>query len=269
MYGVTIAFKEFKPHLGIVGSPWVGMANFERFFSSDSFGPLIRNTIALSVYQLLASFPMPIVLALLLNSAGGKRFKKVVQTVTYAPHFISTVVVVGMLSVYLSPQTGIINVWIKALGGHSVFFMADEGWFRSIYVWSGVWQNAGWGTIIYLAALAGIDPGLHEAAIVDGASKLRRIWHIDLPGISPTIVILLILNMGSVMSVGFEKVFLMQNALNLSTSEIITTYVYKIGLVSSQYSFSAAMGLFNSVINFVLLIVVNRIAKKLGQSSLW
>lgn len=269
MYGVTIAFKSFKPHLGIMGSPWVGFANFERFFNADSFWPLIRNTTALSLYQLVASFPAPIVLALLLNYARSGRFKKVVQTVTYAPHFISTVVIVGMLAVFLSPQTGVVNGAIKALGGDPVLFMADSGWFRSIYVWSGVWQSAGWGTIIYLAALAGIDPGLHEAAIVDGASKLRRIWHVDLPGIAPTIVILLILNMGNIMSVGFEKAFLMQNALNLSSSEIITTYVYKVGLLSSQYSFSSAVGLFNSIINLVMLILVNRVARRLGQSSLW
>jgi putative aldouronate transport system permease protein len=269
MYGVTIAFKDFKPHLGILGSPWVGFTHFERFFRSDQFWSLIQNTLGLSIYQLAAGFPLPIVLAILLNYAKYHRLKKVVQTMTYVPHFISTVVLVGMMSVLLSPQLGIVNVIIKSLGSESILFMADDDWFRSVYVWSGVWQNAGWGTIIYLAALAGIDPGLHEAAIVDGASKLRRIWHVDLPGIAPTIMILLILNMGSIMAVGFEKTFLMQNALNLSTSEVISTYVYKLGLLSSQYSFAATVGLFNSVINFMLLIMVNRTAKALGQNSLW
>ncbi|MCU6792535.1 ABC transporter permease subunit [Paenibacillus sp. WQ 127069] len=269
MYGVTIAFKEFKPHLGILGSPWVGFEHFERFFRSDQFWSLIQNTLGLSIYQLAAGFPLPIILAILLNYAKFHRLKKTVQTMTYVPHFISTVVLVGMMSVLLSPQLGIVNVIIKSLGSDPVLFMADEDWFRSVYVWSGVWQNAGWGTIIYLAALAGIDPGLHEAAIVDGASKLRRIWHVDLPGIAPTIMILLILNMGSIMAVGFEKTFLMQNALNLATSEVISTYVYKVGLLSSQYSFAATVGLFNSVINFMLLIIVNRTAKAFGQNSLW
>jgi putative aldouronate transport system permease protein len=269
MYGVTIAFKDFSPYKGILGSEWIGFDHFERFFRSSLFWNLIRNTFMLSVYQLAASFPIPIILALLLNYSVGKRFKKVVQTVTYAPHFISTVVIVGMLTVFLSPQSGLINIMIRAFGGDPVMFLTDASWFTSNYVWSGIWQNAGWGTIIYLAALAGIDPGLHEAAIVDGASKMQRIWHIDLPFLMPTIIILLILDMGRLLGVGFEKAFLMQNALNLSHSEIISTYVYKVGLQSAQYSFSAAVGLFNSVINFILLMLVNQLAKKAGQNSLW
>jgi len=269
MYGVTIAFKDFSPYKGVLGSPWTGFDHFERFFRSAQFWSLIRNTFFLSVYQLIASFPIPIVLALLLNYSVSNRFKRIVQTVTYAPHFISTVVIVSMLAVFLSPQTGLVNILLRQFGSDPVMFLTDAGWFKSNYVWSGIWQNTGWGTIIYLAALAGIDPGLHEAAIVDGASKVRRIWHIDLPSIRPTIIILLILDMGHLLGLGFEKAFLMQNSLNLSASEIIPTYVYKVGLQSSQYSFSTAVGLFNSVINFMLLVLVNQLAKKAGQSSLW
>jgi putative aldouronate transport system permease protein len=223
----------------------------------------------LSVYQLAASFPIPIILALLLNYSVGKRFKKVVQTVTYAPHFISTVVIVGMLTVFLSPQSGLINIMIRAFGGDPVMFLTDASWFTSNYVWSGIWQNAGWGTIIYLAALTSINPELHESAVVDGATKIKRIIHIDLPGIMPTVIVLLILSVGSFMSVGFEKVYLMQNPLNVSSAEVIQTYVYKSGLIGAQYSYSAAIGMFNSVINCLLLLIINFIAKRAGQSSLW
>ena len=269
MYGVTIAFKNFKPHLGIIGSDWVGLRHFIRFFESPSFWRLIRNTIFLSGYELLVGFPIPIILALMMNMVTGARFKRTVQMVTYAPHFISTVVIVGMLGVFLSKNFGLTNHFIDALGGERVFFLGKEQWFRSLYVFSGVWQNAGWGTIIYLAALSAIDPELHEAAIVDGATLWQRVWNIDIPGILPTIVILLILNVGQIMGVGFEKAFLMQNALNLQVSEIISTFVYKVGLLDARFSFSAAVGLFNAVINFVLLVSVNRFAKVLGQSGLW
>jgi putative aldouronate transport system permease protein len=269
MYGATIAFKDFSPYIGIVDSPWIGFEQFERFFRSSQFWTLISNTLLLSLYQLAVGFPIPIILALLINYAAKGRFKKVVQTVTYAPHFISTVVIVGMLTVFLSPQSGLVNNFLTLFINEPILFMADENWFKSIYVWSGIWQNAGWGTIIYLAALAGVNPMMHEAATVDGASKLRRIWHIDLPTIAPTIVILLILDMGNLMAIGFEKVFLMQNSLNLASSEIISTYVYKMGLQSAQYSFAAAVGLFDAVINFILLVCVNQTAKKLGQNSLW
>ena len=269
MYGATIAFKDYSPYLGILGSPWIGFEQFERFFQSSQFWNLISNTLILSIYQLAVGFPIPIILALLINYAAKGRFKKVIQTVTYAPHFISTVVIVGMLMVFLDPQYGLVNHIITIFTDKPILFMADENWFTSIYVWSGIWQNAGWGTIIYLAALSNVNPGMHEAAIVDGASKLRRIWHIDLPTIAPAIVILLILDMGSLLAVGFEKVFLMQNPLNLASSEIISTYVYKIGLQSAQFSFATAVGLFNAVINLILLLSVNRIAKKVGQASLW
>ena len=269
MYGVTIAFKNFKPHLGVLGSEWIGLRHFIRFFESPSFWRLIRNTALLSGYELLVGFPIPIILALMMNMVTGRRFKRTVQMITYAPHFISTVVIVGMLGVFLSKNFGLANHLLDTLGGERVFFLGRREWFRTLYVFSGVWQNAGWGTIIYLAALSSIDPEQHEAAVVDGASLWQRVWHIDIPGILPTIVILLILNVGQIMSVGFEKAFLMQNALNLEVSEIIPTYVYKVGLLDARYSFSAAVDLFRTVINFVLLISVNRVAKLLGQSGLW
>ncbi|WP_420852131.1 ABC transporter permease [Paenibacillus hamazuiensis] len=271
MYGVQIAFKNFVATKGIWGSPWVGFRHFERFFDSYYFWRLIVNTVGISLYQLAVGFPVPIILALMINEIRQTRlwFKKVVQTVTYAPHFLSTVVLVGMIVMFLSPQSGIVNKLIVWLGGQPVSFMTEPGWFKTIYVSSGVWQQMGWSSIIYLAALSGIDPQLHDAAKVDGASRLQRIWHVNLPGIMPTVVILLILNMGSLMGVGFEKVFLLQNDLNLESSEVISTYVYKSGIIQSQYSFSAAIGLFNSVINFILLVAVNFSAKRLNQASLW
>ena len=269
MYGVQIAFKDFMAGLGILGSPWVGFEHFQRFFNSFRFWELLRNTLVLSVYQLAAGFPLPIILALMLNQVPSRGFKKLVQTVTYAPHFISVVVVVGMLFVFLSPRAGVVNHIIDFLGGNRVLFMGRAEWFRHLYVWSGVWQRTGWGAVIYLAALASIPPDLHEAAIVDGATKLQRIWHVDIPGIVPTAVILLILNVGQVMQVGFQKAYLMQTPLNLETSEIIATYVYKVGLLGAQFSFSAAVGLFNAVINLTLLVTVNWIAKRVGETSLW
>lgn len=269
MYGVQIAFKDFIASKGIAGSPWVGLKHFERFFDSYYFWRLIRNTLGIGLYELIVGFPIPIVLALMINEVRSKLFKKTVQTVTYAPHFLSTVVLVGMLMIFLSPQHGIVNQIIRAFGGESVSFMTEPGWFKTLYVFSGVWQQMGWSSIIYLAALTGIDPQLHDAAKVDGASRLQRVWHINLPGILPTIVILLILNIGSVLGVGFEKVFLMQNELNMDSSDVISTYVYRSGIVGAQYSFSAAVGLFNSVVNFILLVTVNYIARKVGQASLW
>lgn len=269
MYGVQIAFKNYVATKGIWGSPWVGFKHFERFFESYFFWRLIKNTIGISLYELLVGFPIPILLALMINEVRLKSFKKFVQTVTYAPHFLSTVVVVGMVMMFLSPESGLVNVAIKAMGGEPVFFMTQPEWFKTIYVFSGVWQQMGWSSIIYLAALAGIDPQLHDAARVDGASRLKRIWHINLPGIRPTIVILLILNIGTIMGVGFEKVFLMQNSLNMESSDVISTYVYRSGILGAQYSFSAAVGLFNSLVNFILLIAVNRVARKVNQVSLW
>ncbi len=269
IYGLQLAFKDFVAIHGIQNSPWVGFEHFERFFNTFQFRTIIRNTLLLSVYQLVAGVPAPIILALLLNQLRFKRFKRIVQTVTYAPHFISTVVMVGMLFVFLSPRSGVVNHFVELFGGDPVNFMARPEWFRSLYVGSEVWQRTGWGSIIYLAALSSIDPALHEAAIVDGASKLQRIRHIDIPGIMPTVMILLILNMGRLMSVGFQKTFLMQTALNLETSEIIATYIYKVGLLNAQYDFSTAVGLFDSVINLVLILTFNKLARSLGQTSLW
>ncbi|MBB6729367.1 ABC transporter permease [Cohnella zeiphila] len=269
MYGLQIAFKNFVAVKGIWGSPWIGLDHFQRFFDSYYFGRLIKNTLGISLYELAVGFSAPLLLALMINEVRRKTFRKLVQTVTYAPHFLSTVVLVGMVMMFLSPQKGIVNHILVFLGGHSVSFMTEPEWFKTIYVFSGVWQSAGWGSIIYLAALAGIDQGLHEAAIIDGASRLRRIWHINLPGILPTIVILLILNLGNVMGVGFEKVYLMQNNLNKESSDVIATYVYQMGILGAQYSFSAAVGLFNSVVNFVLLIGVNAFARRMNDTSLW
>ncbi len=271
MYGVIIAFKNFNASLGILGSPWVGLRHFERFFRSHFFSRTIVNTVALSVYGLAAGFPIPIILALALNSSLRARFAKTVQFVTYMPYFISTVVMVGIIIEFLNPRVGIVNMIRQTVGLPGIDFMAQPRLFRSIYVWSGVWQFAGWGTIVYLAALAGIDQELHEAATCDGANRLRRIIHIDLPGILPTVTILLILNLGQIISVGFEKVFLMQNNLNLVTSEVISTFVYKVGLAAAvpNFSYGAAVGLFLSVVNFILIATVNSIAKRLGDTSLW
>lgn len=267
LYGVQIAFKNFRAIKGIWGSEWVGLENFEKFFSSYMFGDLFRNTLLLSVYQLIASFPFPIVLALLINYSVSRKLGKVTQMATYAPHFISTVVLVGMLMVFMS-EDGILNQLLRLLGLRSVPFLSDSTKFRHIYVWSHIWQRTGYNSVIYIAALAGVSPVLHEAAIVDGANKLQRIWHIDLPAIMPTAIILLIMNTGNVLSLGFEKVYLMQNDLNLGVSEIISTYVYKIGLVNAQYSYSTAIGLFNNAVNLVILLAVNKLADKLSGSSL-
>lgn len=267
LYGVQIAFKNFKPAKGIWGSEWVGLKNFEKFFSSYMFVDLFRNTILLSVYQLLAAFPFPIILALLINYSISPRLGKMTQMVTYAPHFISTVVLVGMLMVFMS-EDGIFNQLLRIMGFNTVPFLSDATKFRHIYVWSHIWQRTGYNSVIYIAALAGVDPVLHEAAIMDGANKLQRIWHVDLPAILPTAIILLIMNTGNVLSLGFEKVYLMQNDLNLGVSEIISTYVYKIGLLNAKYSYSTAIGLFNNVVNLVILLTVNKLSDKLSGTSL-
>ena len=264
MYGVQLAFRDYNPIMGITGSPWVGFDHFTRFFNSYQFKQLIGNTLILSLYSLIVGFPIPIILALALNQVKNSKFKKLVQTVTYAPHFISVVVLVGMLGIFFSVNGGLVNEVIKLFGGEPKLFMGEVKYFRHMYVWSGIWQSMGWSAFIYLAALSGVSPELHEAATVDGATKLQRIWNIDLPTILPTIVTLLILNCGSVMSMGFEKAFLMQNPLNMENSEIIATYVYKMGLINAEYGFSTAVGLFNSVINCILLVTVNKVSKKIG-----
>lgn len=268
LYGIQIAFRDFSAIKGIWGSPWVGLKHFIRFFESFQFTTLLDNTLSLSFYQLLAGFPMPIILALLLNYSTMSRFKRFTQTVTYAPHLISTVVMVGMLMVFLSPS-GLVNQVIGLFGVKPILFLGESSLFRSIYVWSGIWQDCGWGSVIYLAALANVNQELHEAAIVDGANKIQRIWNIDIVALMPTAVILLVLNLGSIMNIGFEKAFLMQTDLNLGASEIISTYVYKIGILSAQFSYATAIGLFNNIANFLLLVIVNRTARVLTETSLW
>lgn len=269
MYGIQIAFKNYNPVRGVFGSPWVGFDHFVRFFESYYFWDLMWNTLAISLYELAVGFPIPIILALAFNELKHKRFKKLVQTVTYAPHFISVVVMVGMVIAFLSPSTGILIRFVEWMGIDAPSFLTSPAWFKTVYVLSGVWQSAGWGTIIYLAALSGVDPGLHEAAIIDGANRLQRIWHINIPVLVPTMTILLILNMGSLLGVGFEKILLMQNPLNMESSDVISTFVYRSGLENAQYSFSTAVGLFNSVINAFLLVTVNQIVRKTSENSLW
>lgn len=270
MYGILMAFQDYSPSKGIAGSAWVGLKWFQTFFSMPRFWQIVKNTLVISLYSLIVGFPIPILLALMINSVKSSRFKKITQTVTYMPHFISTVILVGMMSVFLSPRSGFLNHLITVLGGpEDLYYMGSTAAFPHLYVWSGIWKDMGWSSIIYLAALSGVDQELHEAAMVDGASKLKRIIHIDLPAIIPTMVILLIMNTGSIMNIGYEKVFLMQNDLNVTASEVISTYVYKIGLKQQQYSYSAAIGLFNNIVNFFLLVVVNKISKKISGSSLW
>ena len=271
MGGIVIAFKNFKIGKGIFGSKWVGLKYFIRIFGMAKFPVVVMNTIRLSAYTLLAGIPLPIILALLLNTCSMPRLKKVVQTVTYAPHFISTVVVVAMVNVFFAPTNGIVSNLLMKTGAIQTPLMAltDPKAFPHLYVWSGVWQSIGWNSIIYLGALTGVDPSLHESAMIDGANKLQRILHIDLPCIMPTIILLLIMNCGSIMNVGFEKAFLMQRPLNLETSEVISTYVYKLGIQDMQYSMATAVGVFNSVINFALVITVNTISRRLSDSSLW
>lgn len=269
MYGIQIAFKNYRAGLGIWGSPWAGLKWFEQFFSSPNCITLIKNTLTISLYSLIAGFPFPIILALILNYTKNMEFKRFAQTVTYMPYFISTVVLVGMISLFFSPSSGFVNTIIKAFGGEAVYFLGDPKLFKHIYVWSGIWQGMGYSSIIYIAALSGVSPELHESARIDGANILQRMWHIDIPTILPTVVILLVMNVGSIANVGYEKVYLMQNSLNLSTSEVISTYVYKVGLESAQFSFSTAIGLMTTVINFILLIIANTTANKLTGSGLW
>lgn len=269
MYGLQIAFKDFIAVDGIFNSPWVGLEHFERFFQSFYFERLLSNTLLIGLYELAVGFPIPIILALMINEVKNKYFKSFIQTITYAPHFLSVVVVVGILYLYLSPQTGIINQLIVILGGEPIYFMAEPAWFKTIFVFSGVWQNMGWSSIIYLAALSAIDPQLQEAAKIDGASRLQRIWHINLPSIKPTIIIMLILQCGSILGVGFEKVFLMQNSLNMSASDVISTHIYRTGILGADYSYSTAIGLFESFVNLIILLLVNYTARKVNKVSLW
>lgn len=269
MLNAVLAFKDYNVIKGIWGSEWVGLKNFRLFFENPMFWSLVKNTIYVSGYLLLAGFPIPIILALMLNEVRNGRFKRLVQLVTFAPYFISTVVMVSIIMLFLAPRLGFANLALNYFGMDSINFLGEASMFRSIYVWSDIWQTAGYSAVIYLAALAGIDPTLYEAAKVDGASRFQKIIHVDLPGILPTITIILILNVGSVMAIGFEKIYLLQNPLNLVNSEIIATYVYRIGLLNANYSFATAVGLFNSLINLALLITVNGLAKRFTKSSIW
>ena len=269
MYGLQIAFKDYVATKGFWGSPFVGLKHFERFFSSPDFVMILKNTVMLSVGSILINFPMAIIVALMLHQVTCTRYKKAVQTIIYAPHFISMVVLVGMITLFLSPSSGIINKIIEAFGGEAIFFMAEPGWFKPVYILSETWQNTGWGTVIYLAALSSVSPELYEAAEMDGANKWQKMWHIDFPGILPTAVIQLILTTGNILSIGYEKFFLMENALTRTATEVISTYEYKQGLQNAQYSYSAAIGLFNAVINLAILLSVNKFAQKVSDTSLW
>lgn len=271
MWGAQIAFRNFLPGDGISTADWVGLKNFQRFFASAVFWQLLRNTLLLSLYSLVVGFPIPILFALSLNQLRLGFFKQSVQMISYAPYFISTVVLVGMLLQFLDLRHGPVNLLFMRLGLEPIHFMGQSSMFRSIYVWSGVWQFTGFSTVIYLAALSTIDTTLHEAAVVDGANRIQRIINIDLPGIMPTAITLLILNIGQLINIGFEKIYLMQNPLNTSVSEVISTYVYKIGLIGgiTNYSYAAAIGMFNSIIGLILIVSANWLAKRLTENSLW
>lgn len=268
IYGVQIAFKDYRAIDGIFGSRWVGFQHFQTFFQSYQFKELIRNTLTLSLYSLVAGFPLPIIYALFLNYLESNRLRKSSQLITYAPHFISTVVFCGMIIIFLG-NDGIINQLLMKVGVDRVRFMSRPEWFKHIYVWSGVLQNTGWNSIMYISVLASVSPELHEAAIVDGANKRQRMLYIDIPTLIPTMVILLILNTGQLLNVGFEKAYLLQNSVNLDYSEIISTYTYKIGIQGGQFSYSSAIGLFNNVLNFAVILIVNAIANKTSNISLW
>jgi len=272
MYGVLMAFKNFSPRLGILGSPWVGLYNFRRFFSSPNFLNILRNTLILNIYGLIAGFPFPIIMAICVNHFIFRRFRKTVQSITFAPYFLSAVIMVGLIRQVLAIDTGAINQVIMALGGNQVNFMGVAGAFPHIYVWSGIWQGTGYSAIIYISSLAAVDPTLHEAAIIDGATLLQRVWYVDLATIRPIIVIMLILSMGNMLATGFEKVYLLQTSLNLTASEVITTYVYKVGLGAggrADYSFGTAIGLFQNAVGVILTLTVNRIANMLTGESMF
>lgn len=269
MYWLRMAFYDFKVLRGFDGSKFVGLKHFIRFFESTDFWMLLTNTLSINFSVLLFVFPVPIVFALLLNEVQSAPFKKAIQTVSYLPYFISTMIVVAMINTLLSPSVGIVNRVIKMMGGEAIYFMGSEKYFRPVYILSAIWQNTGWSAIVYLSALTAIDPTLYEAAIVDGAGRMRQVWHITLPGIRSTIIIMFILQLGKIMNVGFEKVYLLQNPLNLGASEVISTYLYKKGIINANYSYSTAIGLFNAVINFGMVLISNTISRKVGEISMW
>lgn len=272
MFGIVIAFKDISPFEGVKGiitGEWVGLKHFIKFFNSMYFWNIIRNTLVISFYKLAVGFPAPIILALLLNEVRNKHFKKIVQTISYLPHFISMVVVAGLLTNILSTQGGIVNEVIKFFGKEPIYFLGDSHYFRGVLVWSGVWQGIGWGSILYLAAITGIDPQLYEACIVDGGGKWRQIWNITLPGISNVIVLLLIMNIGGLLNAGFEQILLLYSPAVYDVSDIIDTYVYREGLINANYSFSTAIGLLKSVIAMILMMGSNYIAKLFDQEGIW
>lgn len=269
MPGILMAFERYSPSKGLFGSPWVGLTYFKQFFSSPSSLSVLWNTLRIGLKTLIFGFPIPILLAIGLNEIGSQKFKKSVQMITYAPYFISTVVLVGILVQITDPRLGIINNILQFFGADPINFMGDPDKFDMVYVLSGIWQSAGYSAVIYVAALAGVDKEVQEAAIVDGVSRLQRIWHVDLPAIRSQIIILLIFNVGSILNIGYEKVYLMQNDLNIQTSEVISTFVYKVGLVNADYGFSTAVGLLNAVISLILLTGTNAIAKRVSDTSIW
>ncbi len=268
MYGIQIAFKQYNLSLGIGGSPWVGTKWFEMFFNSQQFSRLLSNTIVISLYQLFANFIPPIIVAIALNEMRSIAFKKTVQFISYMPHFLSVVVITGILQQVLS-LNGMANNMLAAVGLERVQFLGQPDLFKHIFVWSGIWQNVGYNAIIYIAALAGISPELHEAARVDGANIWQRIWNVDIPGILPTAVVLLIMSCANILNVSFEKVFLLQNSLNMRASDVISTYVYRLGMVNMEYSLSTAVGLFQSVVSLILLTIVNTLSRRFSETSLW
>lgn len=270
MYGLQLAFRDYDFSKGMTGGAWVGMKYFMQYFSSPMFWPTLRNTFTIAFFTLICGFPMPILLALVIHSLKGKRWKRTVQTAVYMPYFISTVVMVAILQIVLSPSTGILDHLIKATGlfAQNANFLGDPLAFVPVYVVSAIWQSTGWNSIIFIAALAAVDGQLYDAARVDGANRWQQIWHVELPAIKPTIIILLIMNLGGILSVGFEKTFLMQNSLNKSVSEVISTYVFNIGVKSGQFSFGSAVGLFNTLVNFVFLVAANQISKRTANISL-
>ena len=269
MYGAQIAFRNYKIKLGIWGSEWVGLKYFIQFVTGNNFWQLLKNTLGLNFYELVVGFPAPILLAFMLNEIRRQKFKKTVQMITYAPHFISTVAVCGLITLFVEREAGIINLIIELFGGTKKDFLADPDCFKTIYVISDVWKGLGWGTIIYLATLSSVDAEIVEAAYIDGASRMQKIIYIDFPCLLPTIIILLVLRAGSMMSVGYEKILLLQNALNMRSSDVISTYVYRLGIENAQYSLTTAIGLFNSVVNVILLTLVNFLAKQMSSISLW
>ena len=269
MYGIIIAFKDYSFKEGMLGSPWVGFEQFNRLFHSYWFPVILKNTLTISIMSLVLGFPIPIILALMVNEIQNEKIKRTFQTVSYAPHFISTVVICGMIILFLNPSSGIINRGVTALGGQAVDFMQKPTMFKWVYVLSGIWQGAGWSAIIYFAALSGVDKSLLEAADIDGASRFQKIIYINFPVLVPTMLVLLILQCGSLLSVGYEKVLLLQNNANLAGSEVISTYTYKVGLGQYDFSFSTATGLFNSVINAIVLVLANTLSQKCAKTSLW